>query len=128
MTLQQPPNALRVEHWPLEYSGPLWFTLLILLFAGCGKGANAQSPPAGAIRVGSTQVQNATNGNCLTDNGATLGQTPCGGSGLTALTGDVTATGPGSAVATVVQVEGAAIPANAGALGTNSLGQLVSVT
>lgn len=107
----------------------LSLALFVLLLASFGSPVTAQNPPAGAIRVGSTQVQNATNGNCLTDNGSTLGQTPCGtGSALTALTGDVTATGPGSAVATVVQVEGGAIPANAGALGTNSLGQLVSVT
>lgn len=49
-------------------------------------------------------------------------------SGITSLTGDVTATGPGAAAATVVQIGGAAIPVNAGAVGTNASGQLVSVT
>src|ERR1700722_11330280 len=125
-------NCTQIDHRHAAAKRPhsaRWLALFALLFAWCGKDINAQSPPAGAIRVGSTQVQNATNGNCLTNNGATLGQTPCGtGSALTALTGDVTANGPGSAAATVVQVEGGAIPANAGALGTNSLGQLVSVT
>jgi hypothetical protein len=58
----------------------LWLALFVLLLAWCGNDVNAQSPPAGAIRVGSTQVQNATNGNCLTENGTRLGQKPCGAS------------------------------------------------
>ena len=50
------------------------------------------------------------------------------GGGISALTGDVTASGSGSVGATVVQVEGAAIPTSAAVLGTNGSKQLVAVT
>jgi hypothetical protein len=47
-----------------------------------------------------------------------------GTSGITALTGDVTATGPGSAAASVVKVNGAALPTS-GVLKANVSGQIV---
>jgi len=50
------------------------------------------------------------------------------GGGISALTGDVTASGSGSVAATVVQVEGAAIPTSATLLGTNSSKQLIATT
>jgi hypothetical protein len=52
-----------------------------------------------------------------------------GSAGITQLTGDVTAgPGAGSVAATVVQIEGAAIPASATVIGTNSSKQLTAPT
>lgn len=50
------------------------------------------------------------------------------GSAITALTGDVLATGPGSVAATVVQINGAQPPASAAYVGTNGSRQIVSAT
>jgi hypothetical protein len=50
------------------------------------------------------------------------------GNYVTALTGDVTATGPGNAAASVVKVNGAAVPASATLVGTNGSSQIVSQT
>jgi hypothetical protein len=55
-------------------------------------------------------------------------QNPQTASGLTALTGDVTATGPGSAAASVVKVNGANVPASAHVLGTNASSQPIAST
>ena len=54
-------------------------------------------------------------------------QTGGGGSGITALTGDVTASGTGSVVATVVNIHGASIPA-AGALTTGNVLQVTGAS
>ena len=51
------------------------------------------------------------------------------GGAITALTGDVTAAGPGSkAPSTVVGVNGAAVPPSQAVLGSNSSGQLIAGT
>lgn len=50
------------------------------------------------------------------------------GNYITALTGDVTATGPGSAPASVVKVNGLAVPASKTVVGTNSSSQFVDNT
>lgn len=47
---------------------------------------------------------------------------------ITALTGDVTATGPGSVPATVVKVNGGSVPVSSLFLGTNGSGQPVTAT
>ena len=54
--------------------------------------------------------------------------TAAAGGGITALTGDVTASGTGSVSATVVKVNGATVPASAKALASNSSNQLVAAT
>jgi hypothetical protein len=48
-------------------------------------------------------------------------------SGIASLVGDVTSTGMGAAATTVVKVNNGVVPANATLVGTNSLGQLISV-
>ena len=48
-----------------------------------------------------------------------------GGAAITALTGDVNATGPGSAAATVVKVNNGTIPTSQTCVGTNSSGQFI---
>ena len=48
-----------------------------------------------------------------------------GGGGITALTGDVTASGAGSVAATVLGVNGAPVPVSQPLLGSNAAGQLV---
>jgi len=66
----------------------LWLFVLALLMT-CAQHAKAQPPAAGAIRSGQTQVQNATNGNCLYNNAGVLGNTPCGSGGITNCPGGV---------------------------------------
>lgn len=51
--------------------------------------------------------------------------TPTGG--ITALTGDVNASGPGSAAATVVKVNGGAVPASTSVLSSNASGQITAL-
>lgn len=58
------------------------------------------------ITLGTTPVIGGVNGECLTVNGAVVGQQTCATSSITALTGDVTATGPGSVAATLATVLG----------------------
>ena len=54
---------------------------------------------------------------------------PSGGSGgITALTGDVTASGTGSVTASVVHVNGASVPTSKTCVGTNSSGQFIDAT
>ena len=52
----------------------------------------------------------------------------CGSGGITALTGDVTASGTGSVAASVVKVNGLAVPASGALLASNSSRQLTAVT
>ncbi len=58
----------------------LWLLLLVVMMT-CAERAKAQPPAAGAVRSGQTQVQNATNGNCLYNNAGVLGDKSCGGGG-----------------------------------------------
>jgi hypothetical protein len=69
-------------------------------------------------------------GYCLSNDGTNLIWVICGsGTGITQLTGDVRAgPGIGSQAATVVAVNGGAVPLSAAALASNSLGQLISAT
>lgn len=53
---------------------------------------------------------------------------PSGTAGITSLTGDVTATGPGATASSVVKVNGAAVPVSQPLLGSNSSGQLVAAS
>ncbi len=60
-----------------------WFTLYALAFAWFGKDGQAQNPPAGAIGIGSTQVQGGISGRFLKvgSNGKLTQGTGGGGSG-----------------------------------------------
>ncbi len=58
----------------------LWLLLLVVMMT-CAERAKAQPPAAGAVRSGQTQVQNATNGNCLYNNAGVLGDKSCGAGG-----------------------------------------------
>lgn len=60
----------------------------------------------------------------IEDAGAACGS----GGGITALTGDVTASGTGSVAASVVKVNGLAVPASGALLASNSSRQLTAVT
>ena len=51
-----------------------------------------------------------------------------GSAGITALTGDVTASGTGSVAASVVKINGASVPTSKTCVGTNSSGQLIDAT
>jgi hypothetical protein len=66
--------------------------------------------------TGFARVCTATNGICP------------GSGGITALTGDVTASGTGSVAASVVRVNGASVPASQSCLGSNSSSQLIAGT
>ena len=83
-----------------------------------------------------TDAVNSTD--CATGGGSTLVDCVSDGSGgwtarsftggITALTGDVSATGPGSAAATVVKVNNGTIPTSQPCIGTNGSGQLINGT
>ena len=76
----------------------------------------ANANPKGASYVGTTS-------------GGVLVPAATPSSGITELTGDVTAgPGSGSQAATVVGVNGAAVPVSEGYVGTNSSGQLIAAT
>ena len=74
------------------------------------------------ITVGTTPVNAGTPGTCLTDNGGVVGTQTCSVSSITALTGDVTATGPGSSLATLTTVNG-----NVGTWGSQALIPIITV-
>lgn len=65
------------------------------------------------LLIGTTPIPGGSNGNCLIVNGTVLGQSPCAAASITALVGDVTATGPGSVAATLATVN-----SNVGTFGT----------
>lgn len=65
-------------------------------------------------------------GTTITISAGVISASGGGGSGITALTGDVTATGPGSAAASVVKVNGASVPVSQPSLASNSSGQLIA--
>ena len=67
-----------------------------------------------------------TSGPTVTINSSRASLSGGGGGGITALTGDVNASGTGSVAASVVQVNGAAIPLSANTLGSNAIGQLIA--
>jgi hypothetical protein len=56
------------------------------------------------ITIGTTGINGGSNGNCLFDNVGTVGELPCTISAITSLNGDVSATGPGAAAATLATV------------------------
>lgn len=68
------------------------------------------------ITIGTTPITGGSNGSCLTVNGSVVGQAACGTTSITALTGDVTAVGPGSVAATLATVN-----PNVGTFGTGAL-------
>lgn len=68
-----------------------------------------------SIIIGTTPVTGGSNGACLYVTGTVVGQTSCGVSSITSLTGDVTATGPGAATATLATVN-----SNIGTFGSTS--------
>ena len=74
------------------------------------------------ITVGTTPVTGGTPGTCLTINGAVVGSQTCSVSAITSLTGDVTATGPGAALATLATVNG-----NVGTFGSQTLIPVITV-
>lgn len=74
----------------------------------------AQIPGPGPLVIGQP-IQGGTNGDCLYVNVNTLGQQVCVGGGITALTGDVTASGAGSVAATLATVN-----SNTGAFGSST--------
>jgi hypothetical protein len=107
------------------------------------------NPSAGNVQLGLTGFPTLVSGDCLTNNGSALQWGTCGGSGSVTttgspasgelaefsgassitngnLSGDVTTSG--TLAATVVKVNGAAVPASATFLGSNSSSQLVSAS
>ena len=89
------------------------------VLAGPGSG----SVPATVVGIHATSVPALTTGYLHFDGAALVWDTPAGG-GITALTGDVTASGTGSVAATVAAINGSTVPAG-GALTT---GQVLRVT
>ncbi len=74
------------------------------------------------ITIGTTPVVGGSSGTCLYVNGSVVGQQACTLSSITALTGDVTATGPGSAPATLATVN-----SNVGTYGSGTDSAVVTV-
>lgn len=72
--------------------------------------------------IGTTPVVGGTNGACLYVNGAVVGNQTCSASSISALTGDVTAVGPGSVPATLATVNG-----NVGTFGSQTVVPLITV-
>ena len=84
------------------------------------------------ITIGTTPVTGGSSGSCLYVNGSTVGQQTCTLSAITALTGDITATGPGSAAATLATVNANVgtfgSTANTGVFTVNAKGQITAAT
>jgi hypothetical protein len=99
-----------------------------LQYLGWNNGASQWEPqtlPAVPTIAGTTSVLKGDgDGNAAAAASGIDYQAP--GNYVTALTGDVTAAGPGSAAASVVKVNGASVPASALAVGTNSSGQITA--
>lgn len=57
-----------------------------------------------SITIGSTPIIGGSNGTCLYDNNGVVGEISCTSTAITQLTGDVSATGPGVAAATLATV------------------------
>ena len=74
------------------------------------------------ITIGVTPVVGGTNSNCLFVSGGVVGQQACTLSAITALTGDATATGPGSSVLTLATVN-----SNVGTFGSGAVVPIVTV-
>jgi len=88
--------------------------------AGTAPGSTGAFTAGDCLKVGSTSPLE------IQDQGAACGS---GGSGITQLTGDVTAgPGSGSQAASVVKVNGAAVAASANLLASNSSSQIVSAS
>ena len=91
-----------------------------------------QGQTAAGIAVGTTPVIGGTNAYCLTVNGTVLGNVACSAAAITALTGDATASGPGSAAATLATVN--SVPGSVGSstaipvLTTNGKGLVTAQT
>lgn len=83
---------------------------------------------AGGIVQLLTQTQIATAPSAANDIATKSYVDGASGAGITALTGDVTATGPGSAAASVIKINGASIPVSKTIVGTNGSGQLVDAS
>ena len=95
-------------------------------YHGCAPGGISAGLAATnqAISVPSATIQGAPSGSYVKADGSGYG-TPT--SGITQLTGDVTAgPGSGSQAATVAKINGGSVPASASVIGTNSSGQPVS--
>jgi len=74
------------------------------------------------ITLGTTPIIGGSNGSCLYVNGSVVGQQTCTLSAITSLTGDIIATGPGAAAATLPTVN-----ANVGTFGSQSTVPTVTV-
>jgi len=74
------------------------------------------------IVVGTTPITGGGNGLCLYDNNGVVGAQSCSSSAITQLTGDVSATGPGSVTATLATVN-----VNVGTFGSGTLVPVITV-
>ena len=83
---------------------------------------------SGDLNLG-CQTASVSQSGCLSSSDwSTFNGKQAAGSYITAITGDLSASGPGSAAGTVVAVNGGAIPTSAAFVGTNGSRQIVAVT
>lgn len=91
---------------------------------GAGNFTGVNSTLSGTLKL--TALAGST-GSCLSiGTGGAIGTSGCGTAGITALTGDVLASGTGSVASTVVKVNGSSIPVSSTLVGTNGSGQFVN--
>lgn len=118
------PATISLQNYGTAPAESLQFVINGTTYAFPGSLAN--------ITVGTTPVVGGTTGLCLYVSGGVVGQQNCTLSAITSLTGDVTATGPGSSAATL-----AAVNSNIGTFGSslsvpvitvNGKGLITSVT
>jgi len=125
------PSTWSTNGTEFGINGPPSFTGNFLDFHVSGGASVASLSATGGLTVASIVDSGLTAGTspvCPNGTGGALTTTGCtGGSGITQLTGDVTAgPGSGSQAATVVKVNGAAVPASANCVSTNASSQLAA--
>lgn len=103
-----------VQNFGSQAAQPLQFIINGVTYAFPGSLAN--------ITIGTTPVVGGTNGQCLFVSSGVVGQQNCTLAAITSLSGDITATGPGPAVATLATVNG-----TPGTFGSASLVPIITV-
>jgi hypothetical protein len=108
------PATISLQNYGSDASQGLSIVLNGIVYPFPGSLAN--------ITLGTTPVIGGSNGACLYVNGSVVGQQTCTLSAITSLTGDILATGPGAAAATLPTVN-----ANVGTFGSTTAVPTITV-